>query len=119
MPGYSELVAKVFAAQFKPHGDGYRTMVPGKLYEYLDTGRPLLALLPSGDEAAELVRRSGGWVGEPGRVEPLAAEIAARLARWRASGRERSARPDWLESHTRGALARKLAVALDAVVERR
>jgi hypothetical protein len=49
-------------------------------------------------------------------VEPLAAEITERLARWRASGRERSARPDWLESHTRGALAQKLAAALDAVV---
>jgi len=94
-------------------------MVPGKLYEYLDTGRPILALLASGDEAAELVRRGAGWVGEPGRVDVLAAEIAARLARWRASGRERSARPDWLQSHTRGALAQKLAAALDALVERR
>ena len=104
---------------WKPHGDGFRTMVPGKLYEYLDTGRPILALLASGDEAAELVRRAGGWVGEPGRVDLLAAEIAARLARWRATGRERSARPDWLESHTRGALAQKLAAELDALAEGR
>jgi len=101
---------------WRPHGDGYRTMVPGKLYEYLDTERPILALLAGADEAAELVRRAGGWVGEPGRVELLAAEIAARLDRWRASGRERSTRPDWLESHTRGALVQKLAAALDAVV---
>ncbi len=104
---------------WKPHGAGYRTMVPGKLYEYLDTGRPILALLPLGDEAAELVRRSGGWVGSPGGAEPLAAEIAARLARWRVSGRERSNRPDWLESHTRGALAGRLASELDELVRAR
>jgi len=104
---------------WKPRGAGYRTMVPGKLYEYLDAGRPILALLPREDEAADLVRRAGGWVGEPGRAEALAAEIAARLARWRAAGRDGSRRPDWLESHTRGALAMRLASELDLLVEGR
>jgi len=51
---------------WKPRGEGYRTMVPGKLYEYLDAGRPVLALLPAGDEAAGLVRRADGVVLAPG-----------------------------------------------------
>ena len=101
---------------WKPHGTGYRTMVPGKLYEYLDTGRPILALLQAEDEAAALVRRAGGWVGAPGEPAALAGEIAARLARWRVSGRERDVRPDWLEAHARGALAEKLAAELDSLV---
>src|SRR5439155_1578801 len=45
---------------WKPRGEGYRTMVPGKLYEYLDAGRPVLALLDPAEEAAALVRRAGG-----------------------------------------------------------
>ena len=101
---------------WRPRGEGYRTMVPGKLYEYLDSGRPVLALLDAADEAASLVRRAGGWVGPPGGAAELAAEISARLARWRASGRETAARPDWLDSHTRAALAARLASELDALV---
>jgi glycosyltransferase involved in cell wall biosynthesis len=104
---------------WKPGGPGYRTMVPGKLYEYLDSGRPILALLPEGDEAGEWVARAGGWVGRPGGAEPLAAEIARRLARWRSHGREPDARAPGLESRTRAALAGELARALDALVEGR
>jgi len=104
---------------WKPRGAGYGTMVPGKLYEYLDSGRPILALLPQGDEAAEWVARAGGWVGPPGDAALLAAELAARLARWRREGRAPGARVAGLESRTRAALAAELARALDALVERR
>ena len=104
---------------WKPRGDGFRTMVPGKLYEYLDSERPVLALLPEDDEAAELVRRAGGRVLAPGDAEALAAELSVRLARWRETGRGPDARPEWLDSFSRAALARTLAGALDALVEPR
>jgi glycosyltransferase involved in cell wall biosynthesis len=104
---------------WKPHGAGYRTMVPGKLYEYLDSGRPILALLPADDEAGEWVARARGWIGPPGGAGPLAAELAARLARWRREGRQPDARVEGLESRTRAALAAELARALDALVEGR
>ena len=104
---------------WKPHGEGFRTMVPGKLYEYLDSGRPIVALLPAGDEAAEWVARAGGWVGPPGDARALATELASRLARWRREGRTPDARPPGLETRTRAALAGELAGALDALVERR
>ena len=104
---------------WKPRGEGYRTMVPGKLYEYLDSGRPLLALLPEQDEAADLVRRAGGWVGAPGDADALANEIGARFARWSERGRAPDARPDWLSSHTRAALAGQLASELDRLVQER
>ena len=55
------------------HGAGYDVAVPGKLYEYLASGRPILAFLKAG-EAADLVRRSGGWVVDP---EDMAAAQAA------------------------------------------
>ena len=100
---------------WRPRGEGYRTMVPGKLYEYLASGRPVLALMPDGDEATDLVRRAGGAVIAPGSTEALERELAARLARWRARGRTPDATPDWLGGHTREHLAGALARALDGV----
>jgi glycosyltransferase involved in cell wall biosynthesis len=101
---------------WKPRGAGYRTMVPGKLYEYLDTGRPVLALLESGDEAAELVRRAGGEVLSPGQREPLAAAIERHYLAWKEGARMPTARPEWLAAHTRASLAGRLAAQLDGLV---
>jgi hypothetical protein len=94
-------------------------MVPGKLYEYLDSGRPILGLLHATDEAAELVTRAGGRLSPPGDADGLARELAARLAAWETGGRAADARPAWLEAHERGRLAATLAAALDRLVERR
>jgi glycosyltransferase involved in cell wall biosynthesis len=95
------------------------TMVPGKLYEYLDSGRPLVAVLEAGDEAAELVRRGGGVVTPPGDRVALAAEIERRYLAWKEHGalpqRPVTDRPEWLEAHTRRQLAGELAIVLDSV----
>jgi hypothetical protein len=105
---------------WKPTGAGYRTMVPGKLYEYLDAGTPVVALLEPDDEAAALVRRAGGVVLPPGDRAPLAAEIGRRYAAWREGGSEApGARPGWLADYTRAALAGRLAGLLDRLAEGR
>lgn len=98
-----------------PRGAGYRTMVPGKLYEYLDSGRPVLALLPAHDEAAELVLRAGGVVLPPGDPAALARELETRYMAWRERGRAPGARPAWLDEHARPALAARLAAMLDGL----
>lgn len=103
---------------WRPRGEGYRTMVPGKLYEYLDAGRPVLALLDEGDEAADLVRRGGGALVLPGRREPLAAAIEARYLDWKDGVRIPRVRPTWLEEHTRSRLAATLAAELDQMRRR-
>lgn len=104
---------------WKPRGEGYRTMVPGKLYEYLDAGRPVLAMLESDDEAAALVRDAGGEVVPPARREPLAEAIERRWRAWRAGERPARLRPDWLAGHTRERLAGRLATLLDGLVAER
>jgi len=101
---------------WKPRGTGYRTMVPGKLYEYLDAGRPVLALLEPQDEAAELVRRAGGEVVPPGQRAPLAAAIERRYLAWKEGVRPRPERPEWLTAHARPRLAGRLAELLDGLV---
>lgn len=101
---------------WKPHGPGYRTMVPGKLYEYLDAARPIVALLDRGDEAAALVSAAGGTVLPPGARESLAEEIERRYRAWIAGAPTPSARPAWLDQHRRERLAGRLAGLLDGLV---
>jgi glycosyltransferase involved in cell wall biosynthesis len=91
----------------------YPTMVPGKLYEYLDSGRPILALLAPGDEAGALVERAGGEIVAPGDRAALTASLERRYTAWTSGGARDSARPDWLAEHTRERLAARLAGVLD------
>jgi glycosyltransferase involved in cell wall biosynthesis len=104
---------------WKPRGAGYRTMVPGKLYEYLDSGRPVLAMLDPADEAADLVRRAGGEVVPPGQRAPLAAAIERRYLAWKDGARAELRRPEWLTDHSRARLAGRLAVLLDRLLATR
>ncbi len=97
---------------------GAPTMVPGKTYEYLDAGRPILGLLEPGDEAAELVRRAGGSVVPPRDRAALAAWIDARYVAWKEGARPASARPPWLEEHRRDRLAVRLADTLDRLTRK-
>lgn len=100
---------------WKPRGAGYRTMVPGKLYEYLDAGRPVVAMLPERDEAADLVRRAGGVVLPPGDRAALARELETRYMAWKERGRAPDDRPAWLDEHARPHLAGRLAGLLEGL----
>src|SRR5207247_8093632 len=55
------------------------TMVPGKLYEYFESGRPVVALLDPELEAAELVRAAPGTVIRPGDRGAVAGGLEARV----------------------------------------
>lgn len=103
---------------WKPSGAGFRTMVPGKLYEYLDSGRPLLAMLDSEDEAARLVERGGGLVRAPRDRAGVAATIEQCYQAWRDGGPAPARRPEWLDEHTRARLAARLAGILERLVSR-
>jgi glycosyltransferase involved in cell wall biosynthesis len=91
----------------------FPTMVPGKLYEYLDSGRPILALLSEGDEAGTLVARAGGEIVAPGDRATLAASLERRYLEWKAGHAPAAARPEWLADHMRERLAGRLAGVLD------
>jgi glycosyltransferase involved in cell wall biosynthesis len=93
----------------------FPTMVPGKLYEYLDSGRPILALLPPGDEAGALVARAGGEIVAPGNRAALAASLERRYHAWKAGENPSAARPEWLAEHRRDRLAGRLAGVLDEI----
>ena len=100
---------------WKPWGAGYATMVPGKLYEYLDSARPILALLPAGDEAAALVTEAGGVRTEPGDAAGLARALETMYTTWQQQGRTQDARLARLDEHARPRLAGELARMLDSL----
>ena len=59
----------------------YRDLVPGKLYEYMGAGRPVIAVASEGP-AADLVRRFGlGWVADPDAPERIADALEEAWAR--------------------------------------
>jgi len=102
---------------WKPRG--IPTMVPGKLYEYLDSGRPILAVLEAEEEAAALAGRGGAVITPPGNREALSAEIERRWRAWQSGGREADTRRDWLDEYRRDRQSARLAQALARVVEAR
>ncbi len=95
----------------------FPTMVPGKLYEYLESGRPIVAVLDPTTEAAELLRRAGGTVVPPGDRAALSTELERRYRAWRERGAEPSRTPSGLEDHRRDRIAARLARELDVLVE--
>jgi glycosyltransferase involved in cell wall biosynthesis len=102
---------------WKPDGPGYRTMVPGKTYEYLDAGRPVLALLARDDEAAGLVADAGADRVEPGDAAGVTETLRRRYQAWQREGPAVARRPAWIDHHTREALAGRLAGMLDTLVK--
>jgi glycosyltransferase involved in cell wall biosynthesis len=54
-------------------------IVPGKTYEYLATGRPILAAVPDGDARDLLARAGGVTLCRPSDVAAMARAIAARI----------------------------------------
>ncbi len=107
-------------ALFLPlHGlpPGRRSLiVPGKTYEYLAAGRPILGCLPEGD-ARDLVEASGvGFCADP--CDHLAiADALATLFESHEDGRHGSATPaPWIERYSRKHQTEQLASFLDRVV---
>jgi len=99
---------------WKPRGAGYRTMVPGKLYEYLESGRPILAALPADEEAARLASAGGATVVAP-RREAMVEALERAYERWRENGAVSRHSVPWLASHERATLARRAGALLDSL----
>jgi glycosyltransferase involved in cell wall biosynthesis len=126
MPGYlphAETIALLRTADllFLPMHDlpaGVRArIVPGKTYEYLASGRPILAAVPDGD-ARDLLSRAGtGLLCRPDDVDGMVRIIAGELERVRHGIAPPTLTPAVLEPYERRALTRRLAGIFDAVVE--
>jgi glycosyltransferase involved in cell wall biosynthesis len=58
-------------------------LVPGKTYEYLGSGRPILAAVPEGDARDLLTEAGNALICGPTDVDRMTALIAGAIDRWR------------------------------------
>lgn len=91
-------------------------LVPAKLYEYLRTQKPVIALVQPGATGEILANVNGGWAVDPNDANALHATVAEALRRWRA-GTLPDARADLalLRQFDRKSLTVELAALFDRV----
>lgn len=83
--------------------------IPGKTYEYLRAGRPILALTSEGSLANLLRRIGGGWVVDPTDDAGILAALRESVQEWKEGGITRVADPSLVASFDRCALAGRMA----------
>jgi glycosyltransferase involved in cell wall biosynthesis len=124
MPGYVDhdrSVALVRSADvlFLPMHDlpeGRRaTIVPGKTYEYLASGRPILAAVPDGDARDLLARADAVTLCRPDDVACMADALTAMIEGWEVTGTGTVDRSGLLAPYERRVLTAALARVLDSV----
>lgn len=93
-----------------PHGKRAR-IVPGKTYEYLASGRPILAAVPPGDARDLIETTQSGVVADPGDVAGIARAIETLAKRAPTSRRI----PSGIEAFERRELTRRLADRIQAL----
>ena len=86
-------------------GRGSEGIYTGKAFEYVASGRPILALAPSNNVAAQLVRdANAGIVVDPEDVASIANALRTEHDRWKAHGRAPTRE---LDAEVRAAISRE------------
>lgn len=99
-----------------PTGFYAQAALPGKLFEYIGSGRPILAVSPPGSEVARVIGDVGGGRQIlPDDVESLAA-VLGDLCGGRSLTGFTAQRPERLAAYTRAATAAQMARLLDRAV---
>jgi glycosyltransferase involved in cell wall biosynthesis len=100
--------------------DGVRSgLIPGKTYEYLAAGPPILGAVPHGDARDLLLEAGNALICSPRDVAAMAELIEGEVARWREGRRTPPPRPDVVARYDRRRQTGDLAGVLDAVIAAR
>jgi hypothetical protein len=89
--------------------------VPGKTYEYIASGRPILAAIPDGDARDILSAVGTARFAPPAESDAIADAIRAELERWRSGGEIPQAAWDVVARYERQLITEELAAVFDAV----
>ncbi len=89
--------------------------VPGKTYEYLASGRPILAAVPDGDTHDILAAAGNCRFSSPDDSASMADAIEAEVNRWRTGSTVPEPAPDVLRRYERRFLTEELAALMDVV----
>lgn len=93
-------------------------IVPGKTYEYLAAGRPILGAVPDGDARDLLLEAGGALLCRPDDSVGIASAIEAELARFDAGEPAAAPNPKVVDRYEYRHLAGRLAEVFDLVLER-
>lgn len=91
--------------------------IPAKTFEYIATGKPVLALVPPDGEAARVIQETKtGAVVAPEDVPAIKAAILDLYARWTRG--ELQAKPNWeqINRYEAREVTRQLSIVLDGLV---
>jgi glycosyltransferase involved in cell wall biosynthesis len=90
-------------------------LVPGKTYEYMAAGRPVLATLPESDARDFLARAGTGAFAAPGDTGGLLAALKEQHAKWKSGGLACDWNEEFVRQFERKNLTAKLAEFLHHV----
>lgn len=94
-------------------------VVPGKIFEYLRAGKPILALVPPDSVAAGMVHDIGaGVVVAPEDIEQICEAVGRYYRRWKAGTLTTSPRRELVQQYDRQRTARQLADAFESLTAR-
>ena len=92
------------------------SMIPGKTFEYLASGRPILAPVPEGDARTILERAGSALICEPDNIEQMVAHLRARYNGWRAGEPPPAVNLSYLKTFEHREITRQLATRLDTLI---
>lgn len=90
-------------------------LVPGKTYEYMAAGRPVLATLPASDARDFLEQAGTGVFAAPGDVAGMLAALKQQHAKWQAGRNDVTWNADYVRQFERRNLTLDLAKFLDPI----
>jgi hypothetical protein len=93
-------------------------IVPGKTYEYMASGRPILAAVPPGDAKDFLQAAGSASCCHPADVDAMVRILKTRFAAWQTSGGKPGWNREWVERFERRRLTGELAGHLHDCVNR-
>jgi glycosyltransferase involved in cell wall biosynthesis len=91
-------------------------IVPGKTYEYLASGRPILAALPEGDARDLLAAAGTARLVGPSDVAAMSETLTRELGRWQRGEEPPRPRREVVERYERAEIARQLASLFDRLL---
>ena len=95
-------------------GRGAEAFYTGKIFEYMNTGRPVLAVLPENGAAADLVRKSRiGIVAHTDSVDKIKGIIQDYYDKWKSDSLSFDPDRSVIEGFERKALTAELAKVFD------
>lgn len=98
--------------------EGAEGIATGKLYEYLASGRPVLALGPADGDAARILQETGaGRMFDFDDTDGVRAFLRTHYEAWRAGSPLQGAPPDRIARYSRREQARQLAALLSGLSE--